>query len=463
MRSSALSKLIFIPMLVFFLSLSWQNLYAENPTQTALSMDRVQLVKEQINLLNNRLTQAKLELETLQRNEHISQTALDKASKHLVDKASLDVIVAQSNLDSINIELTDSQQTNNWLEKNIQEIENQLNILNIFGLTTAPNEAASIQEYRVDLAYQQKLLLFEKTRVSLLQDLQKTVYNILTFRNERLNQLSLLLKSKRMVHIKQQQVKDELAYQQLQNHWLEQLNILNTKLGQVDPLLAKSTYSGIERDIYYANEQASFAYVQSLLARYKDQIQQMKLAVSKSNSISLLNEIANQVQTLVRQIERLDKILKSRAQVLGQHINDLSQKKYSNDSFKLYLNKLAALNRQYKNSETNLAKLRDNLADFRKVLDEALQSELSARQGLPTLGIKTFIDLGKEMLLLPALSFQVIKSLSNNIVKALQASSAVWWFLFVLMEILIASSFLLIRKGLTALHNRDTTWRDQIN
>ncbi|MBA3660703.1 MAG: mechanosensitive ion channel [Gammaproteobacteria bacterium] len=455
---------IWITVLLFLIvSFSVCSVHAETASPASLSIDRVQLVKEQISLLNNRLNQAKVELESLQLNEKFSQLALEKASKNLLDKASLDIIVTQSNLDSINIELIDSQQTSNWLEKNIQEIENQLNILNIFGLKTAPNEASTLNEYRLDLNYQLTLLKFEKNRVTLLQELQKAVNNILNLRNDRFNQLTILLKTKRLVHIKQQQVKDELAYQQLQNHWLQQLNALYGKLSKVDPVQSKSEYSALERDIYYANEQASFAYVQSLLARYKDQIQQMKLAVTKSNSISLLNEISNQMQTLSKQIDRLDKVLKSRTQVLAKHIDDLAQKKSIDVTFKVYLSKLSLLNRQYKSSDLTLVKLKETLLSFRKTLDEALQIELSARQGLPTLGLKTFVDLGKEMLLLPALSFQVIKSLSTNLGKAVQGSGVLAWSLFALAEIFWFAIFIVVKTGLNFLQERQTVWKDQIN
>lgn len=427
------------------------------------SIDRIQLVTEQINLLKNRLSQADTELASLQQDEQISQLALEKASKNLVDKASLDISVAKSNLESINIELTDSQQTSSWLEKNITEIENQLNILNIFGLKSAPSDLANVQEYRADLKYQQKLLLLEKSRVKYLQQLQNSASAILAQRNDRFNHLNALLKSRKMLHIKQQQVKDELAYQEQQNHWLEQLNVLYAKLAKVDPGQSKADYSALERDIFYANENANFAYLQSLIARYKDQIQQMRLAVYKSNSISLLNEIGNQVQTLTKQINRLDGVLNSRIGLLQKHISYLSHRKRGDQIFDAYIKRLSALEVQYKTSEKALDNLNQSLSDFRKTLDHALQNELSARQGFPTFGTKMLMDLGKELLLVPALSFQVIKSLSNHLVKAFYSSGVLFWSLFVFAESILLVAFLFLRKLLNQLFERPAKWHDQIN
>src|SRR5262245_12078190 len=94
-----------------------------------VTIDRMLLVSEQINILKNRLSQGEHELLELQQkhDQDTSQITMEKANKNLLDKASLDISVAKSNLDSINIELTDCQQTIAWLEKSVQEIDNQLN------------------------------------------------------------------------------------------------------------------------------------------------------------------------------------------------------------------------------------------------------------------------------------------------------------------------------------------------
>lgn len=458
-----IKKYLLAAILILSIGVCSMGAHAELYTNGDGTIDRVQLVTEQINLLKNRLIQAETELANLQQDEPISQPMLEKASKNLLDKASLDISVAKSNLDSINIELADSQQTSNWLEKNITEIENQLNVLNIFGLKMARSEAVDIQNYRTDLRYQQKLLLLEKTRIKYLQQLQNIATSILSQKNDKFNRLNALLKSRKMTHIKQQQVKDELAYQEQQNHWLEQVNSLYAKLAKVDPAQSKSDYSAIERDIFYANESANYAYTQSLIARYKDQIQQMRLIVYKNNSISLLNEIGNQVQTLNKQISRLDTVLQSRISLLEKHISYLTQRRKGDAEFQVYIKKLTSLERQYKSSDKALDNLNESLATFRKTLDLALQNELSARQGLPVFALKTLFDLGKESLLVPALSFQVVKSLSTHLVKAFHMSSVFIWCLFVLAETMLIFAFLFLRKLLKQLLERPAKWHEQIN
>lgn len=434
------------------------NTHSENT-----SIDRIELVNEQVQLLKNRLNQAENELSILQQDENISQVALEKASKSLLDKSALDISVAKSNLESINIELADSQQTISWLEKNIQEIENQLNILNIFGLKVAPNEAANLQGYRADLKYQRKLMDIEKTRVKYLQDLQNVANNILTLERDRYNRLNALLKSRRLLHIKQQQVKDELVFQQQQNDWLMQVNVLHSRLAKIDPISNQPAYAALERDIYYANENANFAYVQSLMARYKDQIQQMKMAVFKSNSISLFNEVSNQVQSLNKQIGRLEASLQGRTATLTTNINSLLSRQNLTNDEQQYLQHLKTLASKYKTFDAQLNHLTGQLLTFRKTLDEALQNELSARQGFPTFGVKTLVDLGKEMLLVPALTFQVLKSLSTHFIKAFHTASIFLWSLFLIGEFFLLFSFFLLRKLLLHFLKRPEHEQEQIS
>lgn len=455
-------------MMVLAFSFSFFSLPAfSEPTDadSEVTIDRIQLVTQQINLLKNRLNQGEHELAKLQQqhDKEFTQLALQKANKGFLEKNSLDISVAQSNLDSVAIELTDSQQSVNWLEKNIQAIENQLNVLGMFGLKVAKSDIGNLHELRSNLAYQRKLLELEKIRVKYLQNLNGLSSNILSLKKDRYSRLSTLLKSRKMLNIKQQQVRDELAYQEQQNHWLQELNVLYAKLAKIDQTQARDKYVEVERSIYLANEMANFAYIQSLIVRYKDQVQQMRLMVVKSNSISLLNEIGDQVQLVIKQINKLDGVLKSRTSVLQKQIAYFSQKKNNAEKLEPYIQKLAELEKQYQSSAVDLTELTKNIAVFRVTLDQALQAELSSRQGLPTFGIKMLIDLGKEMLLVPALTFQLTKSLSTNLVKAVQSASVLTWVLFSIAECMLLFIFFFLRKLVSRLLERPSQWRDQIN
>lgn len=458
-------RFVFILVLVASLSLISFVAQADPIDGDEMYIDRIQLVTQQIDLLKNRLNQSKQELVEMQaeHEQQLSQVLLEKASKNLLMKASLDVSVSRSNLDSINIELSDSQQSINWLEKSTQEIENQINVLNIFGLKVTQSEVSNVKELRLDLDYQRHLLDLERSRLVYLQDLQATAKSILAFKKERFNRLNEALKSSKMLLIKQQQIKDELAFQELQNNWLEQLNVLYAQLAKIDPTKAKEEYAAVERDIFYANEEANFAYFQSLVARYKDQIQQMKLAVTKSNSISVLNEIGDQVLVLQKQIARLDTVLKSRVTVMDTHITYLSKKKRNVDDLNVYIGKLSNLKSEYMKSDQALNLLTTNLASLRVTLDQALQVELSARQGFPTFELKTVLDLGKEMLLVPALTFQVLKSLTTSSLRCFYATSAIWWNVYAFVQGLLLFAVIMGRRWVLREQHRAGVNPDKYN
>lgn len=432
------------------------------------TIDRIQVVKQQINLLKSRLTQSEHELKNLQ-NEHnkqVSQLSLEKVNKNLLDKANLDISVAKSNLDSINIELTDSQQSITWLEKNIQEIDNQLNVLNMFNMKLAGNSIVSPHELRADSAYQKKLLQLEKNRVESLSSLQKVASEILQFKKDRYNFIYTLLKSHNMLLVKQQRMKDELMYQELQNQWLQQVSTLSGMIAKIDPTKSresKNSYTELERGIFYANESANYAYIQSLIARYKDQLQQMKLTILKSNSISLLNEMGDQIQTLSKQISRLNTVLDSRVKLINKHITYLSQKKEVTEQITSYLKKLDKINNQYQTSATLLKELTASAFEFRVNLDKALQNELSSRQGVPVFEMKTLFDIGKELLLLPPLAFQVIISLSTTLIKAFRSTSILAWSIFIFYQGALLFGLLFLHRILSFLQNRQSPWRDAIN
>ena len=348
----------------------------------ASTVDRLQIANKQIALLDERARQMSQELTFIQfaREAPLSQEALEKAGKKLIDKANLDISVAKSTVDSLTIELSDTKQNLQWMQKNVDEANDQLNVLNIFGMRLVRNEMVNPADLKADIQYQQSLIALQKTRADKLQNLLSMANAMLQLKKDELTRINAALKSHRMLHIKQEEVKDELTYQVLQNQWLEQVNVLTAKLSHIDPAVNKDAYASLERDIFYANESANQAYLRSLIARYQDEVQQMKLMVLKSSSLSMLNETSDQVQTLSKQMTKVDGVLNSRIQVMNAHIQEMHSRAKVNVDIAQYLLRLQSLNVKYQASEDELNTLSASLTDFRQSLDGAIQGELSSRQ-----------------------------------------------------------------------------------
>src|SRR5689334_637465 len=115
-------KIIILVMVSFF----WVNCFAQDITQSENNYyaDQTKLVSQQIDLLKNRLTQAQTDLQKLQKQQEVlGIQPANRVNKSILGQVGLDIAVAKSNLDSVNIELTESQQAVNRLEKDTQELQ----------------------------------------------------------------------------------------------------------------------------------------------------------------------------------------------------------------------------------------------------------------------------------------------------------------------------------------------------
>ncbi len=427
-------------------------------------LDKIQLVTQQSDLLKKRLVQTTQELNYLQQQQEKNWGSFtdDQTNKFLLYKTGLRYASAKANLDSINIELTDSQQALTWLEKNIQEIKNQLNALNIFGLKLIQGEIAQSQSLRSELQYQENLYQLEKQRSSYLVDLQKTENAVLQLYNEQYARGNSFLKSRKLLHFKERQVKSEMEYQEQQNFWLRRLDELYVKMKNLETKSGKGQYSRIEGEIFYANENINLVYLKTLLARYQDQLRQLRFSIARTNSISLLNNLSDQTQVLGKQIVRVDKLIHYRIDLLKKrHLIEAHEKHQVKPELFLHSSLSAvpsalpeedendpflALEKLYENLLQDSAHLSKRFVDYRLLLDKSLQQELSARQGLPGFSAHAWLDLGREALLVPSLSFQLLKGFAFSLIAALKRLTLGQWLLFLFLEITACLAYSNLRK-----------------
>lgn len=404
---------------------------AENlPQDNSFYLDKVKLVSQQIDLLKNRLVQAKNELSDLEHDQNSSllTRSLDHVNKERLNRAALDVQVANSNLESIQIELSESQQTVYRLEKETQEIENQLNVLKAFRKKIASNSATNIAVLQSDLIYQKNLLTLEKSRADYLKKLEMISESSLQLYQLNYDRMDQLLKSYTMMRLREEQARSEVNFQMRQSYWLGELNRLYAELASVDhaKMIDRVKHEKLEHKIFYANENVNFIYLQMLITRYQDQIQQLKLSVSRGNSISLLNKISDQLQNLSKQVTKVDDLLKTRVDILKKRRVFLIQ---DQDNYQNDIASLAHLEDQYQSALSQVALLTEAVSKFRSTLDHALQQELSSRQGLPGFSAKAWFDLGEEILLVPSLTFQAFKTLSFDLKEAFALVTPRWWMM----------------------------------
>lgn len=428
-----------------------------------VSIDKIDIIQRQIRLLDSRYMRAEGELRSLKKSQpQIPVTIIEEVSAALLDKAALDVTVYKANLESIDIELADAKQNVAILKKNIQEINSQLNVLSVFGSRIVQNQKLNVQRLAADRQYQDKLLNLQRQRVKLLTNLKSDATSILQLKEDYLGKLNSQLKSQRILRMKQQEVRDELAFQEQQNQWLVKLNHLYTELENIDPLSDKKNYTRLEREIFHANEKASFAYTQSLIARYQDQIQQISMVNLESSSISQLHELGDKVQVLSLQLNQLGGVLGVRIDAVNRQIKQLGEDQ-DNAAVNPFLVSIENLGKQYKICQRAVEQIKEDLKVFRSSLDLALQQELASRSGLPTFGVKMLVDLGQEMLLVPDLAFRVVKNLAGNVMANLRSAGGLVWVIFLSSQLLLLAIFIGSRKAIKQLIHRPSEWREKIN
>jgi len=437
---------IFIIILFFLSSIA----FAEEAIQkNDFYLDKTEVVLQQIDLLKNRILQANHEYnDLLHKQDNSANLPLDRVNKQWLHWLKLNISAAKSNLDSIDIELSEAQQMTSTLEKDTNELSNEINALNIFGTKIYKNGVPNLSNLRAQLVFQKNLLRLEKERLERLNDLQSIADKILQVYNVNYSHVENLLKSQTMLQLKERQAKNEIDFQQQQEMWLQKLNGLTSQLNhfsQSSTTKDKNTYIKLENEIFYANENINFLYLQMLIVRYHEQIQQLKLSSSRGTSIILLNKVNDQLQALSKQFSRVENLLTERMTILDDRKTFLLQEKLTDEH---YLNEVSELNDQYKSAIENVTQLNTDLTAFRMSLDKAMQEELSSRQGLLGFGVKAWRDLGNEMLLVPTLTYEVGKSLIEMTIKSLYNASISWWCLLSILELFWVSVFYFLSRYL---------------
>lgn len=397
--------------------------------------DKATLITQQIELLKIRVGQAQTELQKLQKQQDNFFASVEQVNRHLLTQTGLDIAIARSNLESINIELVECQQAVTRFEKDVQELQNQLNVFSIFGLKIARNGSPNLDNLRHELEIKAELLRLEKARAHYLRQLQEYADNLLQLNKTRYAQIESTLKSQTILLLREQQAKSELGFEQRQGQWLQRLHGLELQLKQMQQSKQsnKMAYYNLQNEIFYVNENVNFIYMQMLIVRYEEQLKQLKVSLLRGSSITLLNKASEQAQALGKQLLRLKGLLENRLDILLKRKAYFLQASQLTTTFQTDFTNLAG---QYKTELNKIAALNEKLLAFHVSLDQMLQQELASRQGLPGLGAKAWLDVGGELLLIPMLALQAFKSLSYHALQALQTIGLWGWVILLVSQAL---------------------------
>ncbi|MCD6038911.1 MAG: mscM [Gammaproteobacteria bacterium] len=408
---------------------------------------KIKVIAQQIELSKSRYAQAEIELAHLQSQQNKQRMTLstEHVNKQWLDEIKIDVDAAKSNLNGISLELSELQQTVNSIEKEIQSLNEQINAYDVLGVKMAQDRGLGLSRLHSQLTYQKTILKLEKSHADYLQKLQVIAEKNLQLYEMSYAYIESLLKSRTMMEFKERQEKSEIDYQHQQSVWLKQLAELYAKLAKTDHSQSgdKRAYAQLQSQIFYANENANFIYLQRLIASYQDQIQQLKVSMSRSTSLTFLNKVNEQAQALNKKLALMHNLLSDRIMILEKRKEFQSKNAFIGPSHVVYL---SGLESQYKASRENVDQLNQKLNTLHASLDQAIKHELSTRQGFIGFDAKTWQDLYAQILLVPTLTFQVVKNLAQSIVNALNKISWLGWAFLCFLEIAWISLFYLLNR-----------------
>ncbi len=403
-------------------------------------VDKTVLISRQIDMLKNRIARTQSDLQHLQAQQSFTLVTfpVKKISEKMLAQAALEVASAKSTADSVSIELAESKQAVTRYEKSVEALKNQMNVVNIFGL-----KSADLAKLGRELKDQTILLKLEKIRTENLLKLQTYTINVLQMYQATYDHLQSMARSEAVLQLKDRQTQLDLDFQKRQHIWLKRLDDLQARLSKMNKQSPAEDREILQAEIFNANEHINFIYLQLLIARYEDQIQQLSGTISPSSSIALLGETSTEVQGLSKQILQLSQLLTDRLSILKKYkdLPLIALKTSKNETIDKQLNQLIM---QYETAQTTVTKLIKKITDLRVSLDKALQQAISARQGLPGFSIEAWIELGGEILLVPSLALKVFGSLGHSVSVAIMQTSLLMWLLLAFLEVFWIAGCLLV-------------------
>jgi potassium efflux system protein len=415
-----------------------------------------QLLNTQLISLQQRVVLANQTIYDLQ--QQTTTAKLTQNYRHnliLLNKIKLAIHSTENTLASVTMELKSSQQAMVWLDKNIQDIQNQLHSLNIFG-TKASN--TSNKNLHLALKQQQELYQYEKTCGNYLSQLQQLTNITISSYNNYYTKLLNEVQKQKLSQNTADQLRQDIEFAKQQEFWLQKLTTLTKLKHQATTANAITT---LDYQIFYANENMNLVHLSALVKRYHDQLWQIQGSLANTSSMGVLEFISDQAQNLGKQILLLDPLLTERSAIIAKNIAILSKEStltLNTQEFYIIKTQLINLQKQFVQLQLKTKHLNDNLTALRLLLEKHIQQHLSARQGLPGFSASAWLDLGKEIIILPSLSYKLLKSLAGNIAYSLEQLTPSNWLLLIMLETAFISLLTIIYRLLaTTACNRLTT------
>ncbi len=418
------------------------------------------------------LAQAQAHLQWLQQKNQISQenlTQLQKSvqtkamvmlprdiNKHVIERVTLDLILAHANLDGANIAKTEAQQAIDATQANISELQNDLQQLTLAaGKTQAVKPRLLILQNQLN--YHQSLLKIQQDQYDAIKQGYEIAQATFVAHEElknNINKLSLINQQRRVQE--KYQIKIE-SLQQQQQKWLRELAEINKRISVLDQQgekANKSMRAQLEIDVLEAQEMSNLSHLQLVLARLTYQLSVLGNSTKERQTVTAYNTTSNQLRIILNEAENIKAMVNRKLALLANR--EVLDKKAQNldlvtqNDFKSSNGMIKKLQAKYQQVAKEISTLEDRIRTYQLELQQNLNRALARRQGMPGLSVKAWASLGQKLVLMPSLAVQSLNALKDQMVIAFHKLHGWRVAQIVILEVLLFIAWLSARKFITA-------------
>ncbi len=423
-------------------------------SSTQTQQTTLQSAQQQLRILQqkNQLTQQRL---TRLRARQQQQTTLKPTdiTKAMVDRAKLDVALAEANIDGAGISLSEAQQANEATMIKIATLEKQLQTATLAaGKTNTTKQEISVLQS--ELNHQKELFKLQQKQLNELTTLQltakqtKDVLQNYKYTLDHLYHLNLQQEQQKALQ------KEELQLEQQQQFWLTRLSVLSQQVQNLENLNAsKEDKQKLELQILQAQEQGNLMHLRIVLLHLKEQI--ANLEQQQTTSVVSLNNLMTRMDAILLECDNLNALVKRKLDFLSVREN-LEQKSFeqgllSKEAYKQDVLILTDLINLYKNQIKVINSVRQQTTNYQVSVQKQLNRALARRQGLPGFSVNEWKTFSQQLVKMPMLATQTLIALKDQIILAYDKLSLKWVIAIALLEVLWLSLWLVLRKGLRKL------------
>lgn len=431
--------------LLFLIFISGANAFAKTPAllernltvtdKTIEAAQRQLIIEQQRNDINRTMLQELVVSQQKQLKSFGEKGNFDT----LLNRANLNLAVAQTNLDSADIAYQDAKQALLETQDTIRAISKQLQrslIAKETSKTTLKQERAGLENQLDKL---KALLKLQQSRVKILQVAKDLAQEKLDSEQKWRQQVKVLLQQR-----KQHQRRLALAatveqLQARQELWLNKLAKLDQQFQRVSKQesVDNAKTQALSFEILVAQEHISLSGLQLFLTRLEARIQDLIAVTHKgSELIENLNDAKRQADDILQEVGNTTDLIQSKIQLLEKHKTTVSENEASDAISPVVADEqISQLNGFLIDYRTLLSKinaLQKTTANHQKQLTNQLQKHISSRQTLPGFSLEAWSDLAQKILVIPNLFWQAVKGLVSSFVGMLANLQGLSLYLFII-------------------------------